>query len=73
MLIVLFCDLKGVIMIEWAPDGQTVYRKYYREVLFKLKEKLERKDWMYWKTIHAFCEDMFGKQGHSYTEAILIH
>jgi hypothetical protein len=38
MMIVLF-DIRGVIMIEWVPEGQTVNQKYYLDVLNKLRQK----------------------------------
>jgi hypothetical protein len=33
---IIFFDIRGVIMIEWVPEGQTVNQKYYLEVLTKL-------------------------------------
>jgi hypothetical protein len=35
---IVFFDIRGVIMIEWVPEGQTVNQKYYLEVLTKLRE-----------------------------------
>jgi hypothetical protein len=37
--IILFPDINGVIMIEWAHEGQTVNQNYYLEVLIKLRER----------------------------------
>jgi hypothetical protein len=31
-----FFNIRGIIMIEWVPEGQTVNQKYYLEVLPKL-------------------------------------
>jgi hypothetical protein len=28
-LMMVFIDIRGVIMIEWVPEGQTVNKKYY--------------------------------------------
>jgi hypothetical protein len=33
---IVFFDIRGVIVIEWVPKGQMVNRKYYLEVLTKL-------------------------------------
>jgi tRNA A37 threonylcarbamoyladenosine biosynthesis protein TsaE len=41
--IILFLDNNGVIMIEWAHEGQTVNQNYYLEVLIKLRERLWEK------------------------------
>jgi hypothetical protein len=35
-LMIIFFDIRGVIMIEGAPEGQTVTQKYCLEVLTKL-------------------------------------
>jgi hypothetical protein len=29
-------DIRGVLMTEWVPEGQTVNQRYYLEVLTKL-------------------------------------
>jgi hypothetical protein len=38
-MMIAFFDFRGVIMIEWVPEGQTVTQKYYLEVLTKLRER----------------------------------
>jgi tRNA A37 threonylcarbamoyladenosine biosynthesis protein TsaE len=48
MMIVCF-DIRGIIMIEWAPEGQTVNQKYYLEVLAKLQEQVRKKRPELWK------------------------
>jgi hypothetical protein len=37
-MIIVFFDIRGAIMIEWVPEGQTVNQKYYLEVLTKLQK-----------------------------------
>jgi hypothetical protein len=37
-MIIVFFNIRGVIVIEWVPEGQTVNQKYYLEVLTKLLE-----------------------------------
>jgi hypothetical protein len=48
-MIVIFFDVKGVIMIERVLEGQTVNQRYYLEVLTKLRERLRRKRPELWK------------------------
>nr|CAH7723473.1 unnamed protein product [Callosobruchus chinensis] len=38
-MLIIFFDSRGVIMVEWVPQGQTVNQKYYIEVLEKLRER----------------------------------
>jgi hypothetical protein len=42
---IVFFNIRSVIMIEWVPEGQTVNRKYYLEVLTKLRERVRKKRW----------------------------
>jgi hypothetical protein len=35
-MMIVFLDIRGVIMIEWASEGQMVNQKYYLEVPTKL-------------------------------------
>jgi hypothetical protein len=42
-MIIVFFDIRGVIMIEWIPEGQTVNQKYYFVVLSKLRERVRKK------------------------------
>jgi hypothetical protein len=37
--IILFFDIRGVIMIKWVPEGQKVTQKYYFKVITKLQEQ----------------------------------
>jgi hypothetical protein len=37
-MMIVFFNIRGVIMTEWVPEGQTVNQKYYLEVLTKLRE-----------------------------------
>ena len=37
-----FFYIKGIIMIEWVPQGQTVNQKYYIEVLIKFRERVRK-------------------------------
>jgi tRNA A37 threonylcarbamoyladenosine biosynthesis protein TsaE len=45
-MIIVFLDINGVIMIEWAHKGQTDNQNYYMEVLIKLRERWwNKKSW----------------------------
>jgi hypothetical protein len=35
-MMIVFFNIRGIIMIEWVPDSQMVNQKYYLEVLTKL-------------------------------------
>jgi hypothetical protein len=48
-MMVIFFDIRGVIMIQLIPEGQTVNQKYYLEVLFKLRERVRNKRPELWK------------------------
>jgi hypothetical protein len=37
-MMIVFFDIRGVIMIEWVPEGQTVNQEHYLEVLTKLRK-----------------------------------
>jgi hypothetical protein len=37
-MIIVFYDIRDVIMIEWVPEDQTVNQKYCMEFLTKLQE-----------------------------------
>jgi hypothetical protein len=48
-MMIIFFDIRGVIMIEWVPESQTVNQKYYLEVLTKLQEQMRKKIPELWK------------------------
>nr|CAH7734624.1 unnamed protein product [Callosobruchus chinensis] len=48
-MLIIFFDVRGVIMVEWVPQGQTVNQKYYIEVLEKLRERVRKKRPDMWK------------------------
>jgi hypothetical protein len=48
-MIVVFFNIRGVIIIQWEPEGQTVNRKFYLEVLTKLQEQVGKKKPEMWK------------------------
>jgi hypothetical protein len=42
-MVIVFFDIRDVIMNEWVPQGQTVNQKYYLELLTKLRERVRKK------------------------------
>jgi hypothetical protein len=48
-MVIIFFNIRGVITIEWVPEGQTVNQKYYLKVLTKLWERVRKKRPEFWK------------------------
>lgn len=49
VMLIIFLNIKGVSMIEWAPEVPTGNQKYYKVVPTKLKERVGKKrsdSWM---------------------------
>jgi histone-lysine N-methyltransferase SETMAR len=44
-----FIDLRGIVHIDWVPEGQTVNQVYYKEILTTLLERVWRKRPEIWK------------------------
>ncbi|KAL4154268.1 hypothetical protein QTP88_002093 [Uroleucon formosanum] len=42
-MLIVFFDIKGVIMTEWVPQRQTLNQNYYLQVLTTLRERVRRK------------------------------
>jgi hypothetical protein len=48
-MMIVFFDIRSVIVIEWVPGGQAINLKYYFEVLTKLRERVRKKGPDLWK------------------------
>lgn len=48
-MMIVFFDVKGIVHIEWVPEGQTVNQHYYISVLTTLRERVRRKRNDLWK------------------------
>ena len=46
---IVFLDIRGVIYIDWVPEGQTVNQVYYKNVLTTLHESVRRRRPDMWK------------------------
>jgi hypothetical protein len=41
-MLICFFDSQGVVHKEFVPEGQTVHKQYYREVLERLRKRVHR-------------------------------
>jgi hypothetical protein len=48
-IVIVFCDIRGIVHIDWVPGVQTVNQVYYKEVLTILCEGVRRKRPEMWK------------------------
>ena len=48
-MMIVFFDIRGVIYIDWVPEGQTVKQVYYKNVLTNLRERVRRRRPDMWK------------------------
>ena len=48
-MMIVFFDIRGVIYIDWVPEGQTVNKVYYKNVLTTLRERVRRRRTDMWK------------------------
>jgi len=42
-MLIVFFDFRGIVYLEFAPEGQTVNAKFYCKVLHHLRENIRRK------------------------------
>jgi len=48
-MLIVFFDIRSIVMAEWVPSGQTVNQQYNIEVLMKLRERVRRKRPELWR------------------------
>ena len=48
-MMIVFFDIRGVIYIDWVPEGQTVNQVYYKNILTTLRERVRRRRPDMWK------------------------
>jgi hypothetical protein len=56
ILIVVF-DIQSVVMTRWVSSGQSVDRHYYIEGLYKLSERVRRKEQGFWRNKWILHQD----------------
>ena len=53
-IMIVFFDIRGVIYIDWVPEGQTVNQVYYKNVLTTLRERCDEGDQTCERMPHGF-------------------
>jgi hypothetical protein len=48
-MMIVFLDIRGIVHIDWVPEGQTVNQVYHKELLTTLRKQLRRKRPEIWK------------------------
>lgn len=48
-MMIVFFDIHGILYVNWVPEGQTMNKEYYLEVLATLRERVRRKRPELWK------------------------
>jgi len=48
---IVFFDIRRIVHVDWVPEGQTVNKVYYKEVLTNLREWLRRRRPEMWKNV----------------------
>jgi len=81
MLLAFFVS-EGIIHLEFAPDGQTINKEFYVEVLWRLRESVRRKQPEKWRldppprqcgrTHFTSCAAVFGQTQHRSVAAATI-
>ena len=49
LVIFFFFNIRGIVDVDWGPEGQTVNQVYYKEVLTNLREWVRRRRPEMWK------------------------
>jgi len=50
-MLIVFCDVRGIVHWEFVPPGQTVNQEFYLEVLRQLRENVRRKCPELWRSV----------------------
>ena len=48
-MMIAFFDIRGIVHVDWVPEGQTVNQVYYKEVFTNLREQVRRRGPEMWK------------------------
>ena len=46
---IIFFDIRGIVHVDWVPEGQTINQVYYKKVLTNLREQVRRRRPEMWK------------------------
>jgi hypothetical protein len=53
-MLIVFIDIRSIVHHEFVPQGQTVNKKFYCEVLRRLRENIQRKRSDLWRVKNWF-------------------
>jgi histone-lysine N-methyltransferase SETMAR len=56
-MLIVFFDIRGIVHRESVPQGQTVNRKFYCEVLLRLRENIRQKQSDLWRAKNWILHD----------------
>jgi histone-lysine N-methyltransferase SETMAR len=56
-MLIVFFDIRGIVHREFVPQGQTVNKKFYCEVLQRLRENIRRKRLDLWRMKNWILHD----------------
>jgi histone-lysine N-methyltransferase SETMAR len=56
-MLIVFFDIRGIVHREFVPQGQTVNKKFYCEVLRRLRENIRRKRTDLWQAKNWILHD----------------
>jgi hypothetical protein len=48
-MMIVFFNIRGIVHIDWVPEGQTVNQVYYKQVLTTFHERVKRRRPEMWK------------------------
>jgi len=69
-MLIVFFDIRGIVMAERVPSGQTVNQQYYIEGLTKLLESVKRKRQELWRNGWIFAQEQRASPQRIVCEAI---
>jgi len=56
-MLIVFFDIRGIVHHEFAPQGQTMNAGFYRNVLCRLREDIQRKRPELWRAGNSLLHD----------------
>jgi len=68
--LIVFFDIRGIVMAERVRSGQTVNQQYYIEILTKLLESVKRKRQELWRNGWIFEKEQRASPQRNVCEAI---
>jgi hypothetical protein len=72
-MLIVFFDIRGIVHLEFAPEGQTVNTEFYYNVLCCLREEIRRKQPELWRTGNCLLHDNAPAHQALLTREFLTH